>query len=125
MLDIIILTCVALYTYLLVTSEGHFPSISHQGRSSKDAGACKQDVWSELGPPSSTVGKGVDTMLIHMKQSSVTGVDYFYNYHNRCDISLPLKMPVFPYLYRLLPQASSSQSTQLQIHSDGRAQSIG
>lgn len=42
-----------------------------------------QDVWSELGPPSGTTAKGVDTMLIHMKQASMTGADYFYNYHSR------------------------------------------
>ncbi|BDA50963.1 probable UPF0183 protein C16orf70 homolog at N-terminal half [Coccomyxa sp. Obi] len=46
-------------------------------------GDSPQDVWSELGPPTGTTAKGIDTMLIHMKQSSVTGADYFYNYHNR------------------------------------------
>jgi hypothetical protein len=44
---------------------------------------CGQDVWSELGPPSGTSAKGMDTMLIHMKQASVTGADYFYSYHSR------------------------------------------
>ena len=44
----------------------------------------RQDVWSELGPPSSTAAKGADTMLIHMKVPAASGADYFYNYHSRC-----------------------------------------
>ena len=43
-----------------------------------------QDVWSELGPPSSTVAKGADTMLIHMRNPAASGADYFYSYHSRC-----------------------------------------
>ncbi|EIE18598.1 UPF0183-domain-containing protein [Coccomyxa subellipsoidea C-169] len=46
-------------------------------------GDSPQDIWSELGPPSGTSAKRMDTMLIHMKQAPVTGADYFYSYHSR------------------------------------------
>ena len=52
-----------------------------------------QDVWSELGPPSASVAKGADAMLIHMRAPAPSGADYFYSYHARwggaCTCFLP------------------------------------
>ena len=42
-----------------------------------------QDVWSELGAPSSTAAKSADSMLMHMRSGTPPGADYFYTYHNR------------------------------------------
>ena len=45
--------------------------------------ATMQDVWSELGAPSSTAAKSADSMLMHMRSGTPPGADYFYTYHNR------------------------------------------
>lgn len=42
-----------------------------------------QDVWSELGAPSSTAAKSADSMLMHMRPGTPPGADYFYTYHHR------------------------------------------
>ena len=42
-----------------------------------------QDVWSELGAPSSTAAKSTDSMLMQMRSGDAPGADYFYTYHSR------------------------------------------
>ena len=46
-----------------------------------------QDVWSELGAPTGTAAKEIDTMRIHAGSgraaSAAAAADYFYNYASR------------------------------------------
>ncbi|CAK0785960.1 hypothetical protein CVIRNUC_009173 [Coccomyxa viridis] len=46
-------------------------------------GDSPQDVWSELGAPSSTAAKSTDSMLMQMRSGDAPGADYFYTYHSR------------------------------------------
>ena len=48
---------------------------------------CLQDVWSELGAPSSTAAKSTDSMLMQMR-GDAPGADYFYTYHSRYAASM-------------------------------------
>ena len=57
-----------------------------------------QDVWSELGAPSSTAAKSADSMLMHMSSGNPPGADYFYTYHNRsAAFHFPHLMPGFDF----------------------------